>query len=165
VSSSGLCAWPLPMGVVGPELETRPGRVVLCDGGGRYDMLSCMTLPSGNAGELGVLVAGPFDFCRLPMSSDRKDGFVYAMLSTSAGLLRFWSSILISWCTPSVASALSTGLRLSVSCDFDLRNIEGLDGRMDSGGWTIREALPNMPSRRSGRRLNSSCLKRFTART
>jgi hypothetical protein len=78
-----------------------------------------------------VLVIGPFEGCRFPTISGRKPGFEYAMLSTLTGILRFWSSILISWCTPSVVSALSMGRRLSVSCDFDFLRIEG---RIDNGG-------------------------------
>jgi hypothetical protein len=124
-----------------------------------------MTLASVRPGEcwaFGVLVIGPFEERRFPMISGRKPGFEYAMLSPLRGILRFWSSILMSWCTPSVVSAPSMGRRLSVSCDFDFLNIEG---RMDNGGWTIRDALPKMLSSRSGRRLKSSCLNRFTART
>jgi hypothetical protein len=49
-----------------------------------------------------------------------------------------------------------------VSCDLDFRKAEG---RIDDGGWTIRDALPNIPSRRSGRRRKSSCLNRLTAWT
>ena len=99
MSSSGLCAWPLPIGVVGPDDTSGvPGLEAECIAAGRNDMLSCMTLPSVKAGDLGVVglvIAEDLVLGCLFAASGRRLDLEYATSSSCCGSLFPLSSILI----------------------------------------------------------------------